>query len=33
MATIINVTFTVFIPLSVVEAATREDIFDSWKLP
>lgn len=31
MATIINLTFTVFIPLSVVEAATREDIFDSWE--
>lgn len=30
MATIINLTFTVFIPLSVV-AAVRKDIFDSWQ--
>lgn len=30
MATIINLTFTVFIPLSVV-AAAQEDIFDSWE--
>lgn len=30
MATYINLTFKVFIPLFVV-AAVREDIFDSWK--
>ena len=30
MATIINITFTVFIPLSVV-TVVKEDNFDSWK--